>query len=92
MKKISMLVAQAVISLIPFGYLYYLWNSLPERIPMHYNISFEVDRFGDKTELFWLIGFLTLITISVSALILFVGKIDPKGKFSETNPLLPKLS
>ena len=40
----------AIVSL-PFIYLAYIWNELPEKVPMHWNIKGEIDRFGEKSEL-----------------------------------------
>ena len=39
------------IVLLPFIYLAYIWNQLPEKVPLHWNLQGEVDRYGDKTEL-----------------------------------------
>ena len=36
------------IVLLPFIYLAYLWNDLPNKVPMHWNIKGEVDRYGDN--------------------------------------------
>lgn len=43
--------AAAVISVFPIVYLATIWSSLPEKIPGHYNVLGEVDRWGSKTEL-----------------------------------------
>ena len=40
-----------IIVLIPFVYLAYVWNSLPEKVPLHWNIEGEIDRYGEKSEL-----------------------------------------
>ncbi len=32
--------------LLPFIYLAYLWNSLPEKVPMHWNYKGEIDDWG----------------------------------------------
>ncbi len=34
--------------LAPLAYLASIWSSLPETIPMHYNLAGEVDRYGLK--------------------------------------------
>ena len=39
------------IVLIPFIYLAYVWEKLPEKVPVHWNIEGQVDRYGDKSEL-----------------------------------------
>lgn len=63
--------------LIPFAYLYYVWDELPAKVPMHWNISGEVDRYGDKTDLIYIP---LLLPALVYGLFLLIPKIDPKDK------------
>ncbi|MDQ6470999.1 SdpI family protein [Flavobacterium sp. LHD-80] len=67
------------IVLIPFAYLAFIWNSLPERVPVHWNINGEIDRWGSKT-------FLIVIVFILPALMYFVmfaaAKLDPKKRIS----------
>ncbi len=39
------------IVLLPFIYLAYIWNSLPEQVPMHWNLKGEIDNWGSKYSL-----------------------------------------
>ncbi|PZX39302.1 putative membrane protein [Nonlabens dokdonensis] len=68
------------IVLLPFIYLAYVWNQLPEKIPMHWNMQGEVDRYGDKAELL-IIPF--LLPLLVYLIFLVVPKIDPKKKLNK---------
>jgi len=63
------------IVIAPLVYLMAVWNSLPEAIPMHWNLAGEVDRYGTKQELLWVLGGLQLFTY---ALLLFLPKIAAK--------------
>lgn len=63
------------IVLLPFLYLAYVWNQLPEQVPMHYNIKGEVDRYGDKSELIMIPIMMPLL---IYAILLAVPYIDPK--------------
>jgi len=63
--------------IIPFAYLGYIWNELPEQVPMHYNINGEADRYGPATELFIPLGLLVLLPY---LLFLIVPIIDPKRR------------
>ena len=63
--------------LLPFVYLAYIWNQLPEKVPMHWNIEGEIDRYGTKTELLLVIFMLPVL---IYGLFLIVPKIDPKNK------------
>lgn len=68
------------IVLLPFIYLAFIWNDLPDILPMHWNIKGEVDRFGSKNELLLLPFLLPVLTY----LIFFIGPlVDPKNKLSE---------
>ena len=66
----------AIVSL-PFIYLAYIWNELPEKVPMHWNIKGEIDRFGEKSELLLIPILLPLLAYII---FLIVPKIDPKNK------------
>lgn len=68
------------IVLLPFIYLGYVWNQLPAKVPVHWNIHGEIDRYGGKTELL-LIPF--LLPFLVYLIFLAIPKIDPKGKIDK---------
>ncbi|WP_053969726.1 SdpI family protein [Mangrovimonas sp. ST2L15] len=68
------------IILLPFLYLAYVWPDLPQRVPMHYNIKGEIDRYGDKSELL-IIPFIMPVLIYIVFLV--VPKIDPKNKLQQ---------
>ena len=68
------------IVLLPFVYLAYIWNDLPEKVPMHWNINGDVDRFGSKYELLLIPILLPLL---VYIIFLIVPKIDRKNKLKE---------
>jgi uncharacterized membrane protein len=77
-----------VIVLLPFIYLAYVWNQLPEKVPMHWNIKGEIDRYGEKTELL-LIPF--LLPFLVYIIFLVIPKIDPKNKLNKMGNKLQTL-
>lgn len=66
-----------VIVFIPFVYLFYVWDSLPEKVALHWNINGEIDRYGDKSEL---ILVPVLLPLLIYVLFLIIPAIDPKGK------------
>jgi len=66
-----------VIVLMPLVYLAYVWNKLPAKVPIHWNIKGEIDNYGDKLEMALLAISLPLITY---LLLLVIPAIDPKGK------------
>jgi len=65
------------IAILPFIYLAFIWNKLPEKVPMHVQLNGEIDRWGNKTELIFMIFMLTGLTYII---FLFLPKIDPKQK------------
>ncbi len=69
-----------VIVLLPFIYLAYVWNELPEKVPMHWNIKGEIDRYGEKSEL---IIIPILLPLLVYIIFLVIPKIDPKNKLNK---------
>lgn len=69
-----------VIVLIPFIYLFSIWNQLPDKIPLHWNIEGEIDRYGEKYEIILIPILLPLMTY---ILFTIIPKIDPKGKIRQ---------
>jgi uncharacterized membrane protein len=67
------------IVLLPFIYLAFIWNKLPEKIPTHWNYNGEIDKWDDK---FSLIGMLFIMPVFAYVLFLVVPKIDPKKKIA----------
>src|SRR5690606_30728885 len=65
---------------LPFIYLAYLWDQLPQQVPMHYNIKGEVDRYGDKSELIMIPIMLPLL---IYLIFLIVPYIDPKKQLQK---------
>lgn len=63
--------------LLPFVYLGYLWNSLPEKVPIHWNLKGEIDDWGSKLSL---IGLVFLLPVLTYVLMLAIPKIDPKKR------------
>jgi uncharacterized membrane protein len=63
--------------LLPFIYLASLWNSLPEKVPIHWNYKGEIDGWGTK---YSLIGILFLLPVLTYVLMLVIPKIDPKKR------------
>jgi len=63
--------------LLPFIYLAYLWNSLPEKVPIHWDYKGEIDNWGTK---YSLMGIVFLLTVFIYVLMLVIPKIDPKKR------------
>lgn len=63
--------------LLPFVYLAYLWNSLPKKVPMHWNLKGEIDDWGSK---YSLVGLIFLLPVLTYVLMLLIPKIDTKKR------------
>lgn len=75
--KIQKEIPLILIVLIPFIYLAVVWNELPDKVPLHWNIEGEIDRYGEKHEILMIPLLLPLATY---LLLSVIPKIDPKGK------------
>lgn len=64
---------------MPFIYLYFVWNDLPNKVPTHWNISGEIDNWGNKYSLL-VFGFLPIF---VYVLFLLIPVIDPKKQIAK---------
>lgn len=69
-----------MLTLLPLLYLGMIYNSIPNEVPMHFNASGEVDRYGSKMEL-WLLPL--LLNILMYALLKYLPVIDPKKQIQK---------
>jgi uncharacterized membrane protein len=67
------------IMLMPFVYLAFIWKTLPDKVPTHWNYKGEVDDWGGK---FSLIGLLFMLPVLVYIIMLVAPKIDPKKRIA----------
>lgn len=65
--------------LLPMIYAGYIWNQLPAKVPMHWDINGEIDRYGNKSELIFII----LLPLFLYLIFLVIPAIDPKGKLKQ---------
>lgn len=77
-----------LLALIPFIYLAFIWNNLPETVPMHWNGKGEIDRYGSKNELWGIVAMLSGLGYF---LFLIIPKIDPRGKLEKMGNKLDNL-
>jgi uncharacterized membrane protein len=88
MEKIKKEIPFIALALMPFLYLAYIWNNLPEKVPMHWNAAGEIDRFGDKKELVLML----IMLIGINYFIfLIIPAIDPKKKLQNMGNKLKSL-
>ncbi|MCF6333897.1 MAG: DUF1648 domain-containing protein, partial [Draconibacterium sp.] len=68
-----------ILCVLPIFYLGYIWDSLPNKIPTHWNIKGEIDGWGSKNSTF----FLTSFPVFTYLMLLIIPKIDPKNKLTQ---------
>lgn len=69
-----------LIVLLPFIYLAYVWDQLPDNVPMHWNLQGEITRYGSKAELILIPILLPLLAYGI---FLVAPKIDPKNQLNK---------
>ena len=87
MKKIIWLII-----ITPAIYLAIVWNKLPERVAMHFDLKGNIDRYGSKNELMVMTIILTLVTAAIYLFLPLVYKIDPKRYAAENKSRLHKIA
>lgn len=83
MKKILSIIVWFIF-LVPGIYLLSIWQTIPAKVPMHYNLEGEADRYGNKTELVLMLAIITGVNIGVYLLLSNVHRIDRK-KYAQEN-------
>lgn len=57
-----------------FGFTFLRWSASPERMPVHWNLAGQVDRYGGKVEALLLVPLIALVMYLV---LLFIPRLDP---------------
>jgi len=87
LKKIVWLVMAA-----PAVYLALVWNKLPERVAVHFDLKGNPDRFGNKSELITTILIIAVVNALVYLLLTNIYRIDPKKYAAENRGRLFKIA
>lgn len=91
--KLFYLVFPFFMMAIPWVYLAYLWDDLPQIIPTHFGISGDPDNFGPKKEILIIPTIFTVLGILMYFIMHNIHKIDPKKKYKATTAgVLSKLA
>ncbi|HMI78139.1 MAG TPA: SdpI family protein [Ferruginibacter sp.] len=73
-----------MIMAIPWIYLAFIWQDLPDTIATHFGIDGKPDKFGPRNEILLITGVLSAVGILVYFLLKNIYRIDPKKKYSAT--------
>ncbi len=64
--------------LLPFGYAFWVYPSLPSTIPIHFNMEGKADGWGSRESIFIGPAILGFVSFFVYLLMINIRKIDPK--------------
>ena len=95
MKKLKLfnLLFPFIMMAVPWVYLAYIWNDLPQTIPTHFGINGLPDKFGAKIEIIIAPVILSVLGIFTYFILRNIHKIDPKKKYTaSTSSMMVKLS
>lgn len=77
-----------IIAIFPLIYLLWIWNTLPETIPTHWNFYGEIDNYGKKETLLWIPFLLPILTYIIFVIVPYI---DPKRRLQNMGEKLAKL-
>ena len=81
-----------IIVSVPWIYLASIWNSLPEKIPVHFGITGTPDKYGQKNEIIFEPVVCTLLSLLIYLLLTNIYKIDPKKYASKQSGTFLKIA
>jgi len=81
-----------VITIIPWIYLLSIRNSLPERIPVHFDINGTPDKYGPKDQIFLWPALCTVLSVLIYLLLTNIYKIDPKRRVHQQAGIFLKIA
>ena len=81
-----------LVVVVPAIYLALVWNSLPDKIAMHFDFQGNADKYDSKNEFLWLTLITLVVSIGVYLLLMNVWRIDPKKYAAENKSRLQKIA
>ncbi|MBA3829818.1 MAG: SdpI family protein [Taibaiella sp.] len=80
-----------LIGLAPLLYLWYIWNTLPATVPIHFGGDMKPDSFGPRSELIGTACVISGISIITYLLMQNIHRIDPKRRHKPNASIFNKL-
>lgn len=77
---------------LPLIYLSIIYNRLPSLVPVNYSLNGNVHDYIPKSETFFFVGLLTVVTLVVFLILSFVHKLAPKMANTENAGRLQKIA
>ena len=69
-----------VLIALPYGYLAYIWNGLPGRVPTHFNVNGHANDWSGKS---LLLAIPAGLGLGIYLVMLFIPVFDPKKKLRQ---------
>lgn len=91
-KSTSHLLIALILLAIPFGYAAYIYPSLPETIPTHFNIKGEADAYGGKNSIFLGPGIMSVVGLFVFFILSNIKSLDPKRYKEQDDSMYKKFA
>lgn len=91
-KSTPNLLAALVILAIPFAYAAFIYPTLPQTIPTHFNMKGEADAFGERSTIFLGPGILSGVGLFTFFLLSNIKNFDPKKFKAEDEGMFKKLA
>lgn len=79
----GMLILSLLVILLPMGLGLFLWNQLPDQVPIHFGLNGQADNYAGKA--FVVFG-LPLLMAALQVLLLVVTWPIPRGRILRPNP------
>ncbi len=81
-----------LIIIAPSIYLAIVWNKVPSKIAIHFDIHGNPDKYGNKKEFLFFMGIMILVSIGIYLLLTNVYRIDPKKHAADNKYRLQRLA
>ena len=91
-KNTPNLLLALIILAIPFGYAAYIYPSLPNSIPTHFNYKGEADGFGERSSIFLGPGIMSAVGLFTFFLLSNIKNFDPKRYKAEDDGMFKKFA
>jgi uncharacterized membrane protein len=92
MKKNPLPWLAVLIAILPLGYLALIWDSLPQTVPLRRGFDMQVERYGNKSELWIAGGIMSAVSVLVYFLLVNIHRFDPKRKDGQQSSIFHKLA
>ena len=81
-----------LVVIVPIVYLALVWNSLPEKIAMHFDLQGNADKYDNKNGFLWFLMTMVAVSVGMYLLLTNIWRVDPKKYAAENKGRLQKIA